>query len=526
MCSAHRSATRLKRTAAKPVESNETPAVSRGPFPELWTLATREPGLPRRDSAEESEDAVFHSAREDEETARASPKFGLSSPEDQSRENSAPPTEIIRGSLEDSFRNMSIHEDRRKMCTSEDMIIKQPPSLPLTPLPSKHKIIDISSFPSSSSPSSASDKEEKKPPQEPIRRQLFIPKPSTPYKPLTPCPDSENSSLDEMKRIRRNRPATAKPREPIFSLTRTLSSDTNTRTASAALLPHSSAAPSVGSDSPREFCGIRKSKAPPAKLTLKQADRPKVAQAWYSVFNEVVFDGLLPKDAVLVWNSRLRKTAGQAVFLRSNKECSYHDNDDAELEMMMQGMSLTPTSSKNAYKLKSIELSTKILTTEDKMATTLLHECCHVAQRLLETENDAPHGPLFKKWAAKASCCFPQYKVTTRHDFALAQPYRWACESCDMVYGRYSRSIDPAKHRCGIKDCRGKLRYLGTFNADGSVRRRNKQDQDQPKPLSKYQAFVKEHYTEAFAKTGSHAEAMSFLSRQWKEEKKKVVGID
>eukprot|EP01056_Protomagalhaensia_sp_Gyna25_P000830 Protomagalhaensia_sp_Gyna_25__829@NODE_13_length_8454_cov_77_233868_g9_i0_p2_GENE_NODE_13_length_8454_cov_77_233868_g9_i0NODE_13_length_8454_cov_77_233868_g9_i0_p2_ORF_typecomplete_len506_score70_42SprTlike/PF10263_9/2_8e21Zn_ribbon_SprT/PF17283_2/1_2e07_NODE_13_length_8454_cov_77_233868_g9_i015443061 len=500
-------ATRLKRTAAKTVKPAEVP-VPMGPFPELWGLATREPGQLGRDSAEESEDAIFHSAREDEDAARASPRFGLSSPEDQSRENSPPATQIITGGLEDSFCNMSINEDHRKMCISEDVIFKQPPSLPLTPLPSKHKRIDISSSPSSS----GSEKEQDEASQEPLRRQPSAPESSTPCKPRTICPDSENSSLDEMKRIRRNRPATAKPRQPVIPLNRTLSSDTNPRTTSATLLPHSSAAPSVGSDSP----GFNQSKATPAKVTLKQPERPRVAQAWYSVFNEVVFDGLLPKDAVLVWNSRLRKTAGQAVFLRSNRECSYHDNDETELEMMMQGMSLTPTSSKNAYKLKSIELSTKILNTEDKMATTLLHECCHVAQRLLETENDAPHGPLFKKWAAKASRCFPQYKVTTRHDFALSQPHRWACESCDMVYGRYSRSIDPAKHRCGIKDCRGKLQYLGSFNADGSARRRNKQDQ--AKCLSKYQTFVKERYTEAFSKTGSHAEAMSLLSREWKEE--------
>ena len=46
-----------------------------------------------------------------------------------------------------------------------------------------------------------------------------------------------------------------------------------------------------------------------------------------------------------------------------------------------------------------IELSTKVLTDEDRLASTLAHEMCHAAAWLLDGEMQPPHGRCFKKWA-------------------------------------------------------------------------------------------------------------------------------
>lgn len=167
---------------------------------------------------------------------------------------------------------------------------------------------------------------------------------------------------------------------------------------------------------------------------------------------------------------------------------------------MENELELTPRTLENQknYELKRIELSPSILTTEEKMATTLLHECCHLAQRLLESSEDAQHGPLFRSWyvllidivfvsrARKASRVFPEFRVSVKHHYELPeQPHRWECKLCKFVYSRQTKSIDPKKHRCGNKECRGPLIYLGSFKPDGTARNLKERS------LTAYQSFIK-----------------------------------
>ncbi len=46
-----------------------------------------------------------------------------------------------------------------------------------------------------------------------------------------------------------------------------------------------------------------------------------------------------------------------------------------------------------------LELSSKIVTTRERLRTTLAHECCHVAAWVIEREYHQPHGPAFWRWA-------------------------------------------------------------------------------------------------------------------------------
>lgn len=448
------------------------------------------------------EDSFFSANESTPFTSESSPHFGVSprfgiasEPEHEGSRTPLPPHTESEDTVEDLMSGLEVSLQNIRL--SDNLGIKLPPSLPLTPLP-KHRTYVISSDDDDGChegdtgtnliASKQVDEE-----GDPILLQ------------------SSDSSSGPISTIRRRKGITVPRVESTSSaiLDDTGSLNPNSRSAENSL----PASPNVLSVPKAQ----RKAATVAVTKRLRPAERQKLAQSWYAIYNEIVFNNQLPKDAAIVWNPRLRKTAGQAVFVRFNKECSYHDAEEDQLETMMQGLALTPRSSRNGrYELKRIDLSPKILTTEDKLATTLLHECCHVAQRLLETQNDPPHGPVFKRWATKASHHFPQFKVTTRHDFALDQPHRWLCDSCNMVYKRYSKSIDPNKHRCGIKGCRGHLTYLGAFNPDGSA----KTSGGANKPLSQYQLFVKTHYNTAYTQEGSHTAAMLWLSQKWKESKK------
>eukprot|EP01054_Gregarina_sp_Poly1_P011211 Gregarina_sp_Poly_1__11210@NODE_91_length_14868_cov_482_446186_g78_i0_p4_GENE_NODE_91_length_14868_cov_482_446186_g78_i0NODE_91_length_14868_cov_482_446186_g78_i0_p4_ORF_typecomplete_len521_score77_90SprTlike/PF10263_9/2_9e22Zn_ribbon_SprT/PF17283_2/1_2e08DUF45/PF01863_17/0_00097DUF4653/PF15546_6/18DUF4653/PF15546_6/8_4_NODE_91_length_14868_cov_482_446186_g78_i047796341 len=434
---------------------------------------------------------------------RSSPRFGLSEEDiDADGEGSADGNDFF-GDPEISRTNQS--EDPKRKDTDlmqglstafqalrlgDTLTVKQPPSLPLTPLP-KHKIIVLSS----------SSDENRNPDQKKHEGTLGVDS------------SSEDGPISTIrKRLQKQQ---VSPSNTSMAASSSIGEESGAVLESGVIdSERSSASPKEAKPAERRpKSAVDRRTGRPAVKKLRPCERQKFASSWYSIYNEIVFDQRLPKNALIQWNPRLRKTAGQAIFMRFNKECSNHDTEEEQLALEMQGLQLTPRSMNSRYELKRIELSTKILNTEDKLATTLLHECCHVAQRLLETTDEPPHGPAFKRWAAKASRHFPQYQVTTRHDFALHQPYQWICASCQLIYRRHSKSIDPSKHRCGAAGCSGHLTYLGAFNMDGTAR------PSQTRPLSSYQQFIKDHYTAAYTQEGSHSSAMLWLSHKWKEQK-------
>eukprot|EP01071_Lankesteria_metandrocarpae_P014230 Lankesteria_metandrocarpae@DN8235_c0_g1_i1.p2 len=160
-----------------------------------------------------------------------------------------------------------------------------------------------------------------------------------------------------------------------------------------------------------------------------------------------------------------------------------------------------------------IQLSTKVLDDEHRMQKTLLHECCHAAQFLLEGETRPPHGPGFRKWAAIATSAFPHLEVTTCHSYTIHCPHKWRCLLCGHVYGRHSKSIDAKKQCCGKNGCRGKLEYMGTFAADGTPKK--------PRNASAYNTFIKNNFSKFkhIDPSLSTTDIMILLSDEWKKEK-------
>jgi hypothetical protein len=97
-------------------------------------------------------------------------------------------------------------------------------------------------------------------------------------------------------------------------------------------------------------------------------------------------------------------------------------------------------------------------------------------------------------------------EVTTKHSYAIDYRYVWECVGCGQEYRRHSKSIDPAKHRCGT--CREALVQV------------------RPVPRGvgaggEYQAFVRENFTRVKGEVGGagNAVVMEEIGRRYREEK-------
>jgi len=64
----------------------------------------------------------------------------------------------------------------------------------------------------------------------------------------------------------------------------------------------------------------------------------------------------------------------------------------------------------------------QVLDSEERLRSTLCHELCHAAAWLLDHTAKPPHGPIFKKWAARAMEKYPGLSVTTCHQYKASPP--------------------------------------------------------------------------------------------------------
>ena len=170
-----------------------------------------------------------------------------------------------------------------------------------------------------------------------------------------------------------------------------------------------------------------------------------------------------------------------------------------------------------------------------------------------------PHGKEFKEWsvapsfallldsksslwsdlltnplsrAAKTTRLFSHRNitVTTKHTYAIAYKYIWACTSpfCGLEYKRHSKSIDPAKHSCGA--CKAKLSQI-----QPAPRKKGKSSEGEAS-LSAYQIYVKSNSArvrrenpgsglgEVMKKLGE--EFRDVKARKKVEEKESSVAVD
>ncbi|XP_026760326.2 uncharacterized protein LOC113519424 [Galleria mellonella] len=220
--------------------------------------------------------------------------------------------------------------------------------------------------------------------------------------------------------------------------------------------------------------------------------REQLARRLYTEFNEIVFDNTLEEDMPILWDSKLRSTAGTT----TNR--------------------LLKNSKGDRRRTSSIKLSTKVIDTPQRLRDTLIHELCHAATWLIDGELRAGHGPLWKKWATHALRKFPELGEISRcHDLQIYYKYSYKCTKCGYKIQRHSKSIDITKKCCGY--CKGTFELI--------LNRKNKDGVIVSTPARKggandFALYVKENYGQMKDGGRSHGEVMRLLGEQFSAKKK------
>lgn len=205
----------------------------------------------------------------------------------------------------------------------------------------------------------------------------------------------------------------------------------------------------------------------------------------------------------IVWSKTLNSTAGRASWKKTTTK--------------------SPTAGTVVHHHATIELASKVLTGQAQLYNTLAHEFCHLCNFMISGVRDQPHGTSFKAWGRKVTAAFGAshgVEVTTKHKYEIEYKYLWACEGegCGAEFGRHSKSIDPAKQRCGT--CKSRLRQIRPMP------RAEKEGHNLgEKKVGAYAAFVKEHYAGVKKEMGkaSQKEVMEAVGRKYREEKARLA---
>ena len=142
----------------------------------------------------------------------------------------------------------------------------------------------------------------------------------------------------------------------------------------------------------------------------------------------------------IIWSKKLNTTAGRANWKRETIRPISANPQSSTLE--------APIFRHHA----AIELAEKVIDDEERLLNVIAHEFCHLANFMVSGIKTNPHGKEFKAWASKVSRQFRGrgIEVTTKHSYEIEYKYIWECENCGTEFKRHSKSIDPAKHRCGV----------------------------------------------------------------------------
>ncbi len=103
------------------------------------------------------------------------------------------------------------------------------------------------------------------------------------------------------------------------------------------------------------------------QLRKFKKEREELMQAYFNEFNTHVFRNQLPANLTLVWNKKLRTTAG----ITRTKLSIQRDE---------RGL---PISAEPIYSA-TIELSDKVIDSEERLRQTLAHEMCHAGAWLID----------------------------------------------------------------------------------------------------------------------------------------------
>ncbi|XP_067404019.1 germ cell nuclear acidic protein isoform X2 [Emydura macquarii macquarii] len=217
----------------------------------------------------------------------------------------------------------------------------------------------------------------------------------------------------------------------------------------------------------------------PASQYVKNFRKKKeeLAQKLYTLYNSTIFEHKLPEKMEIIWNKKMRKTAGYCVTGQ--------------------------TKSPEAQRYARIELSEKVCDSADRLRDTLIHEICHAATWVINGIRDG-HGQFWRFYAKKSTAVHPELPVVTRcHSYEIKYKFTYKCSLCKTTIGRHSKSLDTERFVCAL--CKGQLVLCQPTQKDGTPARA------QLTPFAKY---VKENYgsTKKEQHGLSHAAVMQKLS--------------
>ena len=162
--------------------------------------------------------------------------------------------------------------------------------------------------------------------------------------------------------------------------------------------------------------------------------RDELLQRLFLMFNKEAFDNQLPPDMLLLWNTRLTRSAGHCVY-----------------NISLNGQAMEERISK-------IELSSKVIDSADRLRDTLIHEMCHAAAWIKSGVRDG-HGDFWKAWAEKAMAALPELPIIARcHSYAIRTKFTYVCDKCGQRIDRHSKSININKQSCKL--CGGQFRLF------------------------------------------------------------------
>lgn len=154
----------------------------------------------------------------------------------------------------------------------------------------------------------------------------------------------------------------------------------------------------------------------------------------------------------------------------------------------------------------------------ERLLNAIAHEMCHLATWIIDNTHQQPHGPVFKKWAAKCNRLLGKQGVfvSTTHSFEIDYKYAWTCSNpwCGIVYQRHSKCLSPQKHACS--NCRSQLTQTKPV------------PKMKPFTPSDYQIYLKNNLKNVKRRfPGSpHKEAMSILAKEYRAQKSAVTDGD
>ncbi|XP_072377003.1 uncharacterized protein [Diabrotica undecimpunctata] len=248
-------------------------------------------------------------------------------------------------------------------------------------------------------------------------------------------------------------------------------------------------------DEPYSFLASLSANVPISKCDMSarlfrnnfKAYKEQLVKKLFHLFNEKIFDNVLPQDMQIEWNDRMRSSAGFCY-------CKKITRRTGAIERSAR-----------------IALSTKVLDTADRLRDTLIHEMCHAATWIVNCVSDG-HGDYWKSWAFKAMKTFPELPNIKRcHNYVINTKYTYRCTTCGYSIGRHSKSLDIERKRCGY--CYGKFEIL--------INKTNKKGETKSvaatpkKEATGFALFVKENYGIYKTTDRKHGDVMKILGQKF-----------